>query len=394
MNTNDKLVKLLQDLVKIPSWVSDDDKEKWTINENDLIDFIEWWLLKNTNLTVKRQELDFGRFNLIAFKGKPEIVFLAHVDTVGPPVNSTYPAFGGEVHDGKVWGRGSADMKSGIASLMQMAELNPDANNYAICFYADEEYDFLGMKELVKYCSNWKPKFIISADGSDLKMGNGCRGLIEIRFRIIGESAHAASGAGKNALLGVYGVITELEKYLKSKAHPDMGISSLNLAYVFGGKDMGEGKIRSVKLQRVGQEGNVVPDVAEAVIDIRPCSPDITSERVVAFLEDAVWNLVMELTVVNTRHDLGAWFTEKDDIKDLEKIACEVCGTTTIKFNNPAKGGYLDLQMFWETVGRPPALVFGSGAGVSEHTDNEYVEIEKLFKARDFFVKVLENFGS
>lgn len=384
------LVNLLQNMVQIPSWVPDDEEGKAVQNENNLVDFIEEWLEKNTDLKVTRQKLAYGRFNLIAAKGSPDIIFLAHTDTVAPAINSTYPSLGGEIHDGKVWGRGSADMKSGIAALLQAAELSANSQNYWLVFYADEEYDFLGMKALVKEYSDLRPKYIISADGADLKMGNGCRGLIEIRARIIGESAHAALGGGKNALWGVYKVVGELEKYFDEKADPLMGKSSLNLAYLLGGKDIGQEGLKENRLVRVGQEGNVVPDLAEFVIDVRPCSPDISVEAIVEQMDMTAGGQGVKLEIVNIRHNLKAWFTERNKIAQFEMMAKEACGVERIHFNNLTKGGYLDVQMFWEATEKPPALVFGAGSAETEHTDNECVEIEKLIKTRDFFVKVLE----
>lgn len=385
-----ELVRLLQEIVQIPSWVPDDEEGKAIQNENKLVDFIEDWIKENTDLTATRQKLDYGRFNLIVAKGRPDTIFLAHTDTVAPPINSIYPPLGGEIHDGKVWGRGSADMKSGIAALLQAAQLSPSSHNFWIIFYADEEYDFLGMKALVKEYSNLRPKFIISADGADLKMGSGCRGLIEIRARISGESAHAALGGGKNALWGVYKVVRELEKYFDKKSDPVMGRSSLNLAYLLGGKDIGQVGLKENKLIRVGQEGNIVPDVAEFVIDVRPCSPDISVEAIVENMEMAAGEQGIKLEVVNIRHNLKAWFTERKAVAEFEMMAKEVCEVEEVNFSDSAKGGYLDVQMLWEALGKPPSLVFGAGSAETEHTDNESVEIDSLIRTRKFFVKVLE----
>ena len=389
MDKDKKLVELLQNLVKIPSWVSDDETEKWITNENNLVDYIEKWLRKNTDLNVIRQKLDYGRFNLIASKGNPEIIFLAHTDTVAPPANPTYSAFGAEVRDGKVWGRGTADMKCGIAALMQAAILSPDADNYAMIFYADEEYDFLGMKSLIKECNHLKPHYLISADGADLKMGNACRGLIEIRFRVKGKSAHAATGQGINAIEGVYKITEGVKTFLAKNAHKEMGVSSFNLAYVFGGNGLGADSVVDGKLLRVGQEGNVVPNIAEVVIDIRPSSPDISAKIIVKEMQSLALKEGLVLEIVNERHDLGAWFTDKSELREFEKIAQKVCRVKKIEFNDFRKSGYLDLQMFWEATGKPTAFVFGAGSGKTEHTDEENVEIENLVKTRDFFVEVL-----
>jgi|GEM_PF-2512788 len=387
-----ELIELLQGLVNIPSWVPDDEEGKKTQNEVKLIDFLENWLVINTDLKVTRQALDYGRFNLIAAKGRPDIIFLAHVDTVAPPVNSPYSPLGGEIHDGKVWGRGSSDMKCGIASLLQAFSLNPMADNYWAFFYADEEYDFLGMKAIVRDFSDLKPKYIISADGTDLKIGYGCRGLIEIRAQIEGITSHATSNKGKNAILGVYSCVNELSNFLENSKHPVMGTSSLNLAYIFGGKTLGvDGFDEIGKLKAVGQEGNVVSDIAEFVIDIRPSSPEISVEKIVSILNESLERRGLKLKDVKVRHNLGAWFTDLSEIFEYAEIAQEVIGLKDVKLSDPKKGGYVDIQMFWSALGQPPAFVFGGGTGSKEHADDESVEIDNVIATRNFFVKVLEN---
>ena len=245
------------------------------------------------------------------------------------------------------------------------------------------------MKALVESCKHWKPRYLISADGGDLKMGNACRGLIEIRFRVLGKSAHAATGRGNNSIDGVYKVAQGVKEFLVKNAHREMGVSSFNLAYIYGGKYLGEGTIVDDKLIKVGQEGNMVPEIAEAVIDIRPCSSVITLERVVEEMRAIGLKQRLKIEIVDRRHDLGAWFTDKSELLEFEKIAQKVCGVKKIEFNDFRNSGYLDLQMFWEATGKPTAFVFGAGSGKTEHADEENVEIESLVKTRDFFVEVL-----
>lgn len=386
------LIELLQQLVRIPSWVPADESGKAIQNEVKLIDFLEDWLKTNTDLKVTKQPLDYGRFNLICAKGRPDVIFLAHVDTVALPVNSPYPPLGAEIHDGKVWGRGSSDMKSGIASLLQAIELSPEADNYWVFFYADEEYDFLGMKAIIRDYANLKPKYMISADGTDLSISHGCRGVIEIRAQIEGLTSHATSRKGKSSILGVYSCISDLKDFLNSNVHPIMGGSSLNLAYILGGKNIGkEGFNEKDRLISVGQEGNVVSDIAEFVIDVRPSFFEISVEKISSILRESAEKKGLKIVIQNVRHNLGAWFTQLEDISDYTLIANEVTRSVETKVSDLKRGGYVDLQMFWEVVGKPPAFTFGGGTGKLEHTDGENVDIDNVITTRNFFVKVLEN---
>lgn len=381
---DNELVVLLQDLVRIPSWVPDDPSLKSSQNENGVVDYLEKWLRNNTNFKVQKQPLEYGRNNLIAAKGNPDLVFLAHTDTVQPSENSPYDQLAAEIHDGKIWGRGTTDMKSGIASMVQAMSLAPNADNVWMFLYADEEYDFLGMKGIVEEYGYLKPKLIVSSDGSDLKIGHGCRGLMEFRGRVRGETGHPAKGTGKNAIAGSFKALSNLQEHLSQFKHPIMGQTSFNLAHIIGGAMIENSISPKGRLQTVGQAGNVVPDVAEFVIDIRPSSPDLNLDNVIGVLRQAVGGLNLGFEVVERTHNLGAWYTEEEKIEEYITMAQAM-------LSRPNESGYLDLQMFWDKVDRPPAFMFGGGVGETAHTPAEHIPIENLIKERDFFLAVLEN---
>jgi succinyl-diaminopimelate desuccinylase len=381
-----KLIELLQALIRIPSWVSRKDKQ----NENKLVLFLEKWLKENTDFEVVKQPLEGGRFNLIAKKGLPNLVFLAHTDTVPPSEHSPHGQFEAEIHERKIWGRGATDMKSGIASMAQALAIAKDTTNVWAIFYADEEYDFLGMKGLIKKYGDLKPKMIVSSDGSDLKIGNGCRGLIEIRGRVRGETGHAAKGNGLNAIDAISTSMTELKKYFSDFSHPVMGKTSLNLAYLLGGQETAI-SYKDNLLTEVSQEGNVIPDIAEFVIDVRPSSPDLKAKNITEFLNKLLTKQGYKFEVVAVRHDLGAWYTDSKELKNIEKIASSEFGKNKVVYAKPGESGYIDLQMFWETCGRPPAFIFGAGDGETAHKPNEYINIKNLIKERNFFLNILRD---
>lgn len=388
-----ELVELLQRLIRIPSWVPQEPADaRQTQNENRIVDFLEYWIKSNTALKVERQKLDGGRFNLIASNGNPDLIFMGHTDTVAPSQGAPYDQLAAEIHDGKIWGRGSTDMKSGLASMIHALSLTPDAKNVWAMFYADEEYDFLGMKGLVESYSDLRPKLVVSSDGSNLNIGHGCRGLIEFRVQVKGVTGHAAKGNGLNAINGVTKSLDELRIYLDRYVHPVMGPTSMNLAYMLGGQE----KAKNVsyradgRLTEVGQEGNVIPDITEFVVDIRPSSPDLTAQKIVKQLEEDVAKLGLKLQDVKLRHQLGAWYTDLSDVQEFVELAKKVTNQKVVQVEEPGKSGYLDLQMFWEATGRPRSFMFGGGDGETAHKPDEHIKIEDLIKERDFFKKVLE----
>ena len=390
-NPDSALIALLQELIRIPSWVSPEKRLKTIHNENQLIDFLENWLKLNTNLDIDRQQLAGGRFNLIATKGKPDLIFLAHTDTVEPSANPPYDQFAAEIHGRKIWGLGSTDMKSGIATMAQALSLSPDAQNLWMFFYADEEKDFLGMKALVERYGDLRPKFIVSSDGSDFKLGHGCRGLIEIRARIRGVTGHAAKGNGISAIDQVYRCLEKTKGYVRKYKHPVMGNTSINLAFILGGQEKTRQQTydKNGFLKKVGQEGNVIPDIAEFVVDVRPSSPDLTVGKLIDQLRNTAEAGGCKFELVNLRHNLGAWFTEIENAQTAAQIVKEITGHEA-EIDKPGESGYLDLQMLWEATGRPPAFMLGGGKGNTAHTPHEHIEIEDLIKERDFFKKVVD----
>lgn len=386
-----ELVELLRSLIRIPSWVSDDGGKSH--NENEVVDFLEGWLKANTNLEVIRQPLPDGRFNLIARKGNPDMVWLAHTDTVDPHEGAPYDMFEAQAADGMIWGLGSTDMKSGVAAMIQALKLTPDADNIWLFLYADEELYFLGMENLVKEFSNICPKVLVSSDGSDLKFGYGCRGCIEFRMRVFGESGHPARGTGNSAIWGSTKALIELEEYLAQFTHPVMGRTSFNVAHHFGGATLTGGKSFSGdELVAVGQKGNVVPDINEFVVDIRPATPDLTLDEVLKFLEDKLTSRGLKFKVIDRTHDLGAWYTDPGSLKRYTQIAMQVTGSQQVEMDDPKGSGYIDMQMLWQTVGRPDAFMFGGGFGDTAHTPNEHIAIANLITERNFFQKVLEDY--
>jgi len=85
-------------------------------------------------------------------------------------------------------------MKSGLAAMILAATDKNIPKNIGFLFYIDEEYDFAGIKKFISdYGKKLKPKSIISLDGSELEIANGCRGLIEISATVKGISCHAAT---------------------------------------------------------------------------------------------------------------------------------------------------------------------------------------------------------
>lgn len=367
-------VGLTKKLISIPSFV--DGKT----NEAKIGQFIFDYLKINSNLLTEKQLFPGGRFNVIATNNKiVDTLVVGHIDTVQPSISWTKDPLKPTANAGRLYGLGSSDMKCGIAVMLELATKTRLKPNTMFLFYIDEEYDFLGMKEFVKkFSGKIRPKQIISFDGSDLSVNNGCRGLIEITATIKGRSGHAARPeSGVNAISKSYQVITNLTNWLGNYVSDELGPTSANLAYINGGQYQGEKKDSLI----LGRQGNIIADICQFTLDIRPSRPELTAQKVIGFIGEQAKKLGVELKSSTVRHDLGSWLTKKEEL-DLSDL--------TLPFKEPNKTGYIDVQMLWQNFGRVPCFTIGAG-NVMAHKPDEYVKIENIKKLAQIAKKLITN---
>ena len=115
-----ELIELTRELVRIPSVVRPGDP---TATEAAVARYVEAWLTKQ-GFDLEVQEVAPGRPNVLAWLGEAEggrsLLLEGHTDVVteGDPGEWTHPPFAAELADGRIYGRGAADMKGGVAAMM------------------------------------------------------------------------------------------------------------------------------------------------------------------------------------------------------------------------------------------------------------------------------------
>lgn len=354
-----KILELTKNLISIPSWVDEQ------TNEEKIGEFIFDYLKRYTNLLVEKEMVVDGRFNILAgFNQDIKTLVMGHIDTVGINNNwETNPIFP-IIKNGRLYGRGTTDMKSGLAAMM-LATTNKDLpKGVAFLFYVDEEYNFAGIKKFINdYGKKIKPSSIISLDGSELEIANGCRGLIEISATIKGKSCHASRPEnGVNALEVTFKTVEKLKKYLANIYDSELGNTPLNLASING-----------------GQASNVVPDICNFVLDIRPSSSKVTSNFIISLLEKYAKNFGGNLADYQIKFNLKSWLTPKTK---LEKLG--------LNFKDISTSGYMDTQMLWQVYNQPNCLTIGAGTQNTAHSSNEYIEIENLEKLPKILFNIIQ----
>lgn len=379
-----KTVELAKQLIAIPSFVSD------TQNEAEMVNFLAAYARKNLpNFTIQLSPVgdDQTRKNIYLLGAKtPRLVFVGHVDTVCPSDGWKTDPFAPTIIDTKLYGLGAADMKGSIASLL-IALQNVDQkllDEIAVLLYVDEEYRFAGMKQLIDdgvITRDAQPDLVISLDGG-LQVLSGCRGLIKIDMEVIGKSGHASNPAnGVNTITNLMDVFGVLQSKLP-KFTSNLGTSTMNVAYLRGGAVADTDS--PINLQRAG---NVIPNYAESIIELRTASPELNAQCVETIIREECTARNLVLKSFNTKIDLGVWpGSFADSMTKLVERCYQKAGVKYAKAD-PQYIGFIDVQMLAATIGSP-AYVIGAG-GENRHGANENVALQDLECAREMYQTII-----
>ena len=337
---------LAADLVAVPSV---------SFNEARITDLIE------ESLDDSRGHLDVVRIgdNLVArtdLGRQWRLVLAGHTDTV-PPSDNAEARIEGDV----LWGVGSADMKGGVAVLLELA-LNARCPivDVTYIFYAREEVDSVhsGLREVAAA----RPD-LLDADVALLLeptggiVEAGCQGTMRIKVTLAGERAHTARGwMGRNAIHRLYALLEVVDGYEPRRP-------------VISGCEFREG-LQAVHVTG-GVAGNVVPDEAVLTINHR-FAPDRTPEEAELHIRALVEPVLepddaFEVVDVAPPADPGLDHS-------LLKAVVRNSGAPP-----RAKLGWTDAAFF--AARGVPASNFGPGDPLLAHTSHEQVHRDSLHKA-------------
>lgn len=321
------VVQLSRQLVDIPSVTG----EEKAVGEF-LLDF-----LKGAGWECRAQEVADQRFNVLAIRGKPEILLTTHIDTV--------PPFFPSQEDAEfVYGRGACDAK-GIAAAMTCAarELVAEGEQgLGLLFVVGEETNSVGAykaRELGLKCS-----FFIDGEPTDNELVIGHKGIASVRVRARGVTAHSAyPEKGESAIEKLLQVLGRI-RTIVFPVDERLGESFVNVGTLRGGR-----------------APNVIADEAEAEVLIRTVSE---SQVYVDLMTQAAAGDA-EIEVVRT--------AEPQAMESVEDFPTKVVGYGT------------DIPGL-RPLGRP--LLFGPGSILEAHTAQEKISKQELIQAVELY-KVL-----
>lgn len=213
--------------------------------------------------------------------GGRSLMLNAHCDTVG--VEGMGEPFSGAIREGKLYGRGSFDMKGSLAACMAAAKALADSKtalrgDVLVAAVADEEYGSLGTRDLIQHL---KVDGAIVTEPTALDVCLAHKGYLWIEVEIAGRAAHGSKfdlGIDANMKMGAFlGELAKLERELRARPpHPLVGPPSLHAAMLSGGSGLSTYAAQSIvkierrtipgetEVQAVGEIQEIVDQLAEA----------------------------------------------------------------------------------------------------------------------------------
>jgi len=204
--------------------------------------------LEALGIEVTTTEIEPGRINVVGVLrgsgGGRSLLLNAHMDTVGVEGMNIDP-FGADIREGRLYGRGSQDMKASLAAMMAVAKALVDAGitlagDLLITAVADEEHSSIGTEALVRAVS---ADAAIVTEPTDMHICRAHRGFIWYDVETLGRAAHGsryAEGIDANIRMGRF--LAQLDKLeqelLKRDGHQLTGPPSLHAASLRGGKEV------------------------------------------------------------------------------------------------------------------------------------------------------------
>ena len=291
------------------------------------------------------------------------VVVAGPLDTVPLTVPPNLPTrVVGEGAHAEVWGRGTVDMKGGVAvALALAAELDAPAQDVTWVFYDNEEVaaDLNGLGRLARNRPDLlEADFAVLGEPTSAGLEGGCNGTLRAEVRVPGVAAHSArSWTGTNAIHAAHEVLDRLAAYVPQEIEVD------GLVYREGMNAVGI---------TGGIAGNVVPDECVVTVNFR-----FAPSRSVAEAEQHVRDLFTGFAVTLTDAAPGARPGLDDPL--AADFAAAVLGVTG---GAPApKYGWTDVARFAELG--VPAVNFGPGDPLLAHKDDERCPVGQLALCRD-----------
>jgi succinyl-diaminopimelate desuccinylase len=350
-------MELLKTLIRIESSTK--------ASANEAILYCSRWL---ETQGIQTKNFDHNGYKSVVSEigsGSKTLIFNGHLDVV----SAKSAQFSPYEEDGKLYGRGSADMKAGVSAMMcVLADLKNKSINCKIQLQlvSDEEDGDNCSKSLTD--EGYIGDFVICGEPTNLGIGVQSKGILQIDIGIFGKSAHGSRPwQGENAILKAYEIFNLITKLPFAKEKSELyDFPSINLSKIDG-----------------GDVYNKVPHFCKMSLDIR-----FLPQQNIGEIIDQIKSIAggEEITIFSEGDPV------KTDINDLYvKKLLESISSVSNKKNAITFGqhGSSDTRFFSRF--NIPAVEFGP-CGENWHGDDEYVTIDSVVLYKDILEEFALNF--
>jgi succinyl-diaminopimelate desuccinylase len=334
-------------------------------------------LLQEWGYRVDYHEYEDARTSVIARAGETDapLCLTGHLDVVPLGARTwTKDPFRGETDGDKLYGRGSSDMKAGVAAILlaarSMAKKLSGTPGVVIVLTAAEEGGCIGSRFLSeqKTLMGKAGAMIVGEPTSNYPLV-GHKGSVKFHARFKGVSAHGSMPhLGVNAIYKAARALAKLESFdFNVPAHPVMGKPTLNVGTIEGGNTV-----------------NAVPDAANIGVDIRTVpgmDHALLIERLRVLLEEADLDIFSNLSPVWTKPD-----------EDWVQRVFEICRPYVSDRLEPRTAPYMtDAANLLKVYTGAPTVVLGPGEAAMAHQTDEYCSMERIRQSVGLYEELIRD---
>lgn len=333
-------------------------------------------LLAESGFVVSQHEFAPGRTSLLARFGgdgkRLPLCFAGHIDTVPLGLNKwSVDPFAGIVKDGKLYGRGSSDMKGGVAAFVAAAvqlvqsEGCPDL---LLAILAGEETGCQGSFHLAAQPGLLgKAGAVVIAEPTSNYPLVGHKGALWLQGKTVGITAHGSMPErGVNAIYKAARAISSLEGYRFTETpHAVLGQPTLNVGTITGGLNI-----------------NSVPDGTTFGIDIRTI-PAQNHTQIIDSLNTVLGQDVQLATLL----DVPALWTEPDTpwIQEVYAVMAPIIKERPVVRTTTY---FTDASALTPAFGNAPTIILGPGEASMAHQTDEYCYLERIQQAVEAYTEI------
>lgn len=326
-------------------------------------------MLEAAGFDVHYDEFEGARTSIVARiggrAGERPICFTGHLDVV--PLGArqwTREPFSGETDGDRLFGRGSSDMKAGVAAMLVAAtRLAPKlerTRGVVLALTADEEAGCTGSARLARSGLLGSAGALVVGEPTSNYPLVGHKGAFKFHAHFRGVSAHGSMPhLGVNAIYKAAKAVSRLAEFdFGTAPHPVMGPPTLNVGTIEGGNVV-----------------NAVPDAARIGVDVRTV-PGLPH----AALADRFRSILGEGAELEVLSDLPPLWTEPDH--EWVQRVFEICRPYLETPPEPRSAPYMtDAPNLLQAYDRIPTVVLGPGEAALAHQTDEYCSMERVRQA-------------